>query len=278
MKKAKVQVESGSDSESTTPTLAKAGDDAEKSSRSSSGSNNDSEDDCPECVEPLLPGQPRFKKMKMHNWCGKKREAVKRTLTKGKHTKDKKAWKRLSTLRFKDKKQYCKCIAKIGLSKKGSRITREHVQLLKVGVDKVNRMKEVAEETGYVFLTRKEFPNYAKTRWGWGEAKAKKKFDILLNERGALTDKNKNKEVTLGIEKPKELLQKDAVQLSRESKKKAGRLNRSDVTGLAQGWGSGISGRASGNMVKQLQQNGVDSAKTESDDSSGCGDDQSGSS
>ena len=101
---------------------------------------------------------------KMHKPCDKKRAAIERALSPGKHTKNKNQLSTLKKLRSQQPSHYRENISKIKLAKKGSRITVDQVALLKVGIDKVVRAKAVHKKNGYVFLTKLECPSYAKGR------------------------------------------------------------------------------------------------------------------
>ena len=133
--------------------------DSEDGSESSLG-----DDACMECGKVVKKDDEKYKTTKMHKACGKRRAALERALTVGKHTKSKKKLKALKKLRSQRPSQYRKTISKIKLSKKGARITSDQIALLKVGLDKVIRAKAVQEKNGFVFLTKLEFSSYARTR------------------------------------------------------------------------------------------------------------------
>ena len=80
-----------------------------------------------------------------------------------------------------------------------------------------------------MFLTRKEFPQYAKHRWGWKKQFAKKHWEEQLHLKGTKMDdiiEGGKKVKTIGFQKPKELDDIDAVTMGRSSSARAGQMTR----------------------------------------------------
>ena len=270
VKKSKKEVvASSSDGEAAAATVATLSADSEE------GSESLGEDGCMECGKVVKKDDEKYKTTKMHKACGKRRAALERALTVGKHTKSKKKLKALKKLRSQRPSQYRKTISKIKLSKKGSRITSDQIALLKVGLDKAVRAKAVQEKNGFVFLTKLEFPSYARTRWRMKEKAAIKYYEELKNEKGALIGQNKRGKSTLGIEKPMELDNTDTLTMQREKKAKAGKMKAEDANALAAGFGSSITG--SRGQVKQAlngtKEDSSDAIDSTSDSGSGSGSD-----
>ena len=229
-----VKVPSASENESS---------DSESSSDTESSS-EESESKCDECEKPLKNLSLWKKSVKRCKPCGKRRSSVERMLSVGKHTKSKKGLQELRALKCTDKDAYQSLMNKLSIgTKKGARVTRDQITLLKTGLDKVKRVRKLRQVSGYIFLTRKEFGPYAEQRWKDDDDEASKRWSEYKRAKGALSDTNEKGKFTLGIPKPKELNDEDAIEMAREKSAAAGKLQKSTIEGLAAGFGGSVKGK-----------------------------------
>ena len=90
-------------------------------------SESSEDDDCDECLKPIKKHAPRFKRLKKHLECGRKRVALDRLCDK----QGKKFNKQVVKMRAENTKGYVELLDSMGTKKKGARKTRSIILKLK---------------------------------------------------------------------------------------------------------------------------------------------------
>ena len=223
--------------------------------------------DCSECGRPLKPGQPRYKKLLKHKWCGAARQAAQYNLKK----RAPKLLKEFNGLKKSKPMEYMAMMGKLVPSTKTGKFTNTQVSDLMKTVEGLTRTKQLSRNEIGQMLTKDQYIQKLKTKNGWKKKKAVREFKKAWADKSIYREKNKKKEWTLSYFKPVELVKSDAIVQSRAMTGKAGMItNAEGMNKLNEGWGSGgIRGFGGAKKVaKTLKDKKRDASDDDDDDDS----------
>ena len=143
--------------------------------------------ECTECGKSLKRGQRRYKRMKAHHACGRKRISVLHA-----YKSDPQMMKKINKLRVTDKPKYWKLMCTLGDKPMGSRM--KEAQRIEVAdavnqTERITRSQGLTERNAYLLCDEEEFVQHWKTRKGWSTKKCKRHYRDEWNKKGAYKKK-----------------------------------------------------------------------------------------
>ena len=176
-------------------------------------------DGCIDCLEPLLPGEERYKKERKHKKCGATAAAMFYTVIQ----KSKKFYDQLVKIKKEKPKEFAKMLKKyMNKNSKTVRLSKQQRASLIGELEVMERVQTMRREEGSCMMTLIEYCDDRKRRKRWSESKAKAQFKKIVQTKSSYCEKNADKEWTVAVAMPAQLKSMDDIRMSSKLEGKKG--------------------------------------------------------